>query len=124
MLTGQNTYSFSDKIEQSEILLGIKTASEKLKTIFKNKGLKVHITIFKDLAEDELKTFHKAGFNQYFQFSAQPNMIFDIPNHWKSELDYVDALSKKYRDQYKRARKKALGIEKKKMERMKNHPLS
>ncbi len=116
MLTGQNTYSFSDKIEQFEIVLALKTASEKLKTIFKNKGLKVHITIFKDLTEDELNAFHKAGFKQYFQFSAQPNMVFDIPNHWKSEHDYVDALSKKYRDQYKRARKKAVGIEKKKME--------
>ncbi|HRA74233.1 MAG TPA: GNAT family N-acetyltransferase, partial [Flavobacterium sp.] len=51
----------------------------------------------------------------YFQFSAQPNMFFDIPNHWKSEQDYIDALSKKYRDQYKRARKKADGVEKRKM---------
>ena len=29
--------------------------------------------------------------------------------------DYIDALSKKYRDQYKRTRKKAFGIEKRKM---------
>ena len=42
-------------------------------------------------------------------------MIFEIPDLWKSEQDYIDALSKKYRDQYKRARKKATGIEKRKM---------
>ena len=42
-------------------------------------------------------------------------MLFDIPNHWKSEQDYIDALSKKYRDQHKRARKKAEGIIKRKM---------
>jgi predicted N-acyltransferase len=115
MLTGQNAFSFSDKIEKVEILKGLKTASEKLKTTFKNKGLNVHITTFKDFTEDELETFHQAGFCQYFQFTAQPNMVFDIPNQWKSEQDYIDALSKKYRDQYKRARKKADGIEKKKM---------
>ncbi len=115
MLTGQNAFAFLDKIEKVEILKGLKTASERLKTIFKNQGLKVHITTFKDFSEEEILPFHQAGFNQYFQFSAQPNMIFDIPNQWKSEQDYIDELSKKYRDQYKRARKKALGIEKKKM---------
>ncbi len=115
MLTGQNAFAFLDKIEKVEILKGLKTASERLKTIFKNQGLKVHITTFKDFPEEEILPFHQAGFNQYFQFSAQPNMIFDIPNQWKSEQDYIDELSKKYRDQYKRARKKALGIEKKKM---------
>jgi predicted N-acyltransferase len=115
MLTGENAFSFSDSIEKVDILLALKTASEKLKTIFKKKGLKVHITTFKDFPEEELKAFHQAGFNQYFQFSAQPNMLFDIPNHWRSEQDYINALSKKYRDQYKRARKKAEGIEKRKM---------
>src|SRR5690606_5139000 len=39
-------------------------------------------------------------------FSTQPNMIFEIRDHWKSERDYTDDLSKKYRDQHKRARKK------------------
>ena len=115
MLTGENAFSFSDSIQRVEILLALKTASEKLKTLFKKKGLKVHITTYKDFQEEELKAFHQAGFNQFFQFSAQPNMLFDIPNHWKSEQDYIDALSKKYRDQYKRARKKADGVEKRKM---------
>ena len=116
MLTGENAFSFSEKIEKVGILVALKMASTKLKAIFKKKGLKVHITTYKDFIEEELKSFHQAGFKDYFQFSAQPNMIFDIPNHWKSEQDYIDALSKKYRDQYKRARKKADGIEKKKME--------
>lgn len=115
MLSGQNAFAFSDKIDIIEILNGLKVASEKLKKIFKNKGLNVHITTFKDFSEDESEPFLEAGFKNYFQFSAQPNMIFDIPNHWKSEQNYIDALSKKYRDQYKRARKKADGIEKKKM---------
>ncbi len=116
MLTGQNTISFSKKIEEVQLLLALKLASEKLKVIFKNKAQKVHITIFKDFPEEELTAFDHAGFKKFFQFSAQPNMLFDIPNHWKSEQDYIDALSKKYRDQYKRARKKALGIEKRKLE--------
>lgn len=42
-------------------------------------------------------------------------MVFEIPFEWKSEQDYINSLLKKYRDQYKRARKKAEGIEKRKL---------
>ena len=115
MLTGQNAYAFSDRIDKKTSLLCLKTASKKLETIFKNKGQKVHITTFKDFPQEETTVFQKAGFQDYFQFSTQPNMIFDIPTHWKTEQDYINALSKKYRDQYKRARKKANGVVKIKM---------
>lgn len=115
MFTGQNAYAFLDKTDKIQALKILKKASIKLKTIFKNKGLKVHITTFKDFVNEEAAVFRQAGFQQYFQFTTQPSMIFEIPNQWESEQDYIDALSKKYRDQYKRARKKAEGIEKRKM---------
>ena len=115
MLSGENACSFSNKIDHVAILQALKVASAELKIIFKNKGLKVHISSFKDFSEAALPTFHQVGFSSYFQFSAQPNMHFDIPSHWQTEQDYINALSKKYRDQYKRARKKADGIEKRKM---------
>ena len=115
MLTGKNAYAFSKKTDNVKVLQALKTASEIVKDIFKKKGLKVHITTFKDFPTEEIQAFHQAGFHNHFQFSTQPNMLFDIPSHWKSEQDYIDTLSKKYRDQYKRARKKAKGIEKRKM---------
>ncbi|WP_281336468.1 GNAT family N-acetyltransferase [Flavobacterium eburneipallidum] len=115
MLTGQNAFAFAETIDPIQGLKTLKKASEKLKIIFKNKGLKVHITTFKDFATEETTAFHQAGFQKHFQYCTQPNMLFDIPNQWKSEQDYIEALSKKYRDQYKRARKKAEGIEKRKM---------
>ena len=115
MLSGQNTCAFSTKTDDFQVLQALKMASEKLAAIFKKKGLKVHITTFKDFPIEDTQAFHQAGFQNHFQFSTQPNMLFDIPNHWKSEQDYIDALSKKYRDQYKRARKKAEGIIKRKM---------
>jgi predicted N-acyltransferase len=115
MLTGQNAFAFSDKMDKIQGLQVLKTASTKLEILFKNKGLKVHITTFKDFPIEETTAFQQAGFQKYFQYSTQPNMLFDIPNHWNSGQDYIDALSKKYRDQYKRARKKAEGVKKKKM---------
>ena len=38
-------------------------------------------------------------------------MIFELQNQWKTNTEYIEALTKKYRDQYKRAHKKFEGIE-------------
>lgn len=116
MLTGQNAYSFSNKIDAVEALKTIKRATTQLKKILSDKGLNVHATTFKDFTKEEIPNFISAGFDDSYQFSTQPNMIFRVPDNWKSEQDYIDNLTKKYRDQYKRARKKASGIEKRKMD--------
>jgi predicted N-acyltransferase len=116
MLTGQNTFAFSDTIDNILASKSLKTASEELRNILKKQGFKVHIITVKDFDTKDAKIIKQGGFQDYYQFSTQPNMHFDIPSHWRSEQDYIDALSKKYRDQYKRARKKAHGIEKRKMD--------
>jgi predicted N-acyltransferase len=86
-----------------------------LKANLQSSGKKVHITSLKDFENTDIVAFEKELNKDYFQFSTQPNMIFTIPENWKTEQDYIDALSKKYRDQFKRARKKAEGIEKRKL---------
>jgi len=115
MLTGQNAYYFSKKNNETEALKTLQLASEQLKKDFKSAGKKIHITIFKDFFTDDFKKFNIPAFKNYNQFSTQPNMVFEIKENWKSEQDYIDNLSKKYRDQYKRARKKSNDIHKQKM---------
>ena len=115
MLTGQNAFSFLDNIDSAQALKTLKLACETLKKDYNSKGKKVHITTYKDFLETEIKKFSIPDFNGIFKFSTQPNMHFDIPENWKTEQDYSNALIKKYRDQYKRARKKADGILKRKM---------
>ena len=95
MLTGQNAFAFSNKIDTIQALKTLKMASEKLKNIFKNKKTKIHITTFKDFPLEEITHFEQAGFQKYFKYSTQPNMVFNIPSQWKSEQDYIGALSKK-----------------------------
>lgn len=115
MLTGQNSFSFSNSIDTIVGLKTLKKAAENLIEILKSKGIKIHLLSFKDFPESENKNFQKAGFNYYYRFSTQPNMVFTVHESWISDQDYINAFSKKYRDQYKRARKKAEGIVKKKM---------
>ncbi|MFM6948006.1 MAG: GNAT family N-acetyltransferase [Aquirufa sp.] len=73
----------------------------------------VHLTILKDVANlfsifPELTTSPS-----YFHFTAQPCMVFTIPAHWNSMEQYIRELSKKYRDQFKRCRRKGEGLIKK-----------
>lgn len=115
MLTGQNSYAFSDTINKKKALQALNFATEDLKKIFKSIGKNIHITTYKDFNNEEINHFAIPEFKNDYQFSTQPNMIFAINKNWKSEQDYIDSLSKKYRDQYKRARKKSDIIEKRKL---------
>jgi len=114
MLTGQNAFIFDATIKESKAIKTLHKAINQLKKDLKESGKKVHITSIKDFTAKEIEPL-QAEFKNNYTFSTQPNMIFQIHENWKTEQDYIDALSKKYRDQYKRARKKSEGIVKQKM---------
>jgi predicted N-acyltransferase len=115
MLSGQNGCCFSSKLPASEGLTLLKKATEELKSDLRKKGTKIHVTIFKDFSEDGVQHFNNPEFKSFFRFTTQPNMIFQIRDSWRTFDDYVADKTKKYRDQYKRARKKAEGITKRKL---------
>jgi predicted N-acyltransferase len=115
MLSGQNGCCFSSKLPASEGLILLKKATEELKSDLRKKGTKIHLTIFKDFSEDGVQYFNNPEFKSFFRFTTQPNMIFQIRDSWRTFDDYVADKTKKYRDQYKRARKKAEGITKRKL---------
>ncbi|UQD55011.1 peptidogalycan biosysnthesis protein [Flavobacterium sp. K5-23] len=115
MLTGQNGYSFSKKLPYQEGLLLLNKVAIELGNEFNKKKSKVHLTIFKDISETEIQHYNIPEFKSYFQFTTQPNMIFHIRDSWNTFDNYIESISKKYRDQYKRARKKADGISKRKL---------
>ena len=115
MLTGQNAFVFSKNVLHEKALETIHAATIDLQNQLQLKGKKIHLTSFKDFEELELKSFDLASYQKHYVFTTQPNMLFSIRKNWNLESDYVNALSKKYRDQYKRARKKIVHLEKKKM---------
>jgi hypothetical protein len=80
--------------------------------IMRTKGTKIHLTIFKDFSEDGVQDFNNPEFKSFFRFTTQPNMIFQIRDSWHTFDDYIANKTKKYRDQYKRAKKKQKGLRK------------
>jgi hypothetical protein len=115
MLTGQNTFRFADRIDKRAALVAIDNAVSQIKEQKAQQGIKTHLTIWKDFREHDTDDFKFPLFDSYYKFSTQPNMVFDIRSQWQSEANYVADLNKKYRDQYKRARKKNEKIAKRKL---------
>ncbi len=115
MLTGQNAFQFHSSLDAKKGVELLQKATVKIKKDLNKQGVKVHITTFKDFNETESSMFSTPVFQSFYRFSTQPNMIFKVNENWHSFDDYISALSKKYRDQYKRSRKKAEDIHKQKM---------
>lgn len=115
MLTGQNAFVFSNDIPLENSLALLSRAIIDVKKSIEKSGKTIHLTSIKDFNEDEIKYFQRTEYRRNYIFSTQPNMSFEVNVNWNSEVDYIDALTKKYRDQYKRARKKLQGVAKQKM---------
>ncbi len=110
MLSGQNAFSVKEQASIPAILQTLNQAATDI-----NQHSKIHLTSFKDFMPNDLSHFDQPAFKKDLKFSSQPNMIFEINPSWNQEEDYVAALTKKYRDQYKRSRNKLRGIQKRKL---------
>lgn len=111
MITGQNGYAFSKEIDFNHISEILLQSADEITLYFKKKGISIHLVSFKDFYDHCSVELKKHRFSNIYEFNTQPNMIFYLDKNWKSLDDYVAALSKKYRDQFKRARKKFDGIQ-------------
>ena len=111
MITGQNGYVFSKEIDFNHISDILLQRADEITLYFKKKGISIHLVSFKDFYDHCSVELKKYRFSNIYEFNTQPNMIFYLDQNWKSLDDYVAALSKKYRDQFKRARKKFDGIQ-------------
>ncbi|WP_238987215.1 GNAT family protein [Confluentibacter flavum] len=108
--TGQHGVFFqSDKITQAEYLNTVYEAIEALKkNIKQNQHKNIRAIMFKDYYEDNLIHNEQGFFNTYklHKVSVQPNMAMPIKPSWVLNDDYIKDFNKKYRDRYKRAKKK------------------
>lgn len=111
MITGQNSYTFNKEINAITIAEILSKCADEITSYFKKQDIKIHIVSFKDFYQESATELKKSTFSELYEFNTQPNMIFELQNKWKTNTEYIEALTKKYRDQYKRAHKKFEGIE-------------
>ena len=112
--TGQHGLFFQkENISQTEFFEAIFSALSDIKaTIKSNQNKTIRMIVLKDYFKndpihDNKNTFDSDKLHQVF---VQPNMIFRVTPEWSTIEDYTTSLNKKYRDRYKRARKKLNSI--------------
>lgn len=106
MITGQNGFTFIKEIDVKCICDLLIDCSEEIKSYLEKQGIKIHLISFKDFYQENILEFKKHTFSSFYEFNTQPNMIFNLNKNWNSYEDYIQALSKKYRAQHKRAKNK------------------
>jgi hypothetical protein len=115
MHTGQHGLFFlKEEISEEDYLNQISEAIKELRKIIKKQfGKKIRIIAFKDYFETDSIHENHAFFQKenLYKVQVQPNMLFAIPKEWHTKEDYIAAFTKKYRDRFKRARKKGASLE-------------
>ncbi|MGB1308683.1 MAG: GNAT family N-acetyltransferase [Oceanihabitans sp.] len=115
MHTGQHgLFYIPEEITQDIFLSQVSNAIKQLRaSIKKQYGKKIRIIAFKDYFETD--TIHKSSVffksESLYKVQVQPNMVLHINKHWHTNEDYILAFKKKYRDRYKRARKKGKALQ-------------
>lgn len=115
MMSGQNAFRFSRTIDFQGRYNLLNEAIQGLKRQLKSERNMIQITVWKDFSPLESQEIENWISKDYYNFKIQPTMVLELPTSIKSESNYVDILSKKYRDQYKRARKKSNEIVKRQL---------
>ena len=119
MHTGQHgLFYIHEEVSQDIFLETISKALIELsKNIKKQFNKNIRIVAFKDYFEED--TIHSSvGFfknENLYKVQVQPNMVFPIAQNWETPENYIEAFTKKYRDRYKRARKKGRLLERKEL---------
>ena len=111
MITGQNGYIFSKEIDFECISEILRKSADEIIGYFKQQGIAIYLVSFKDFYENCAVKLRVYDFSNMYEFTTQPNMILYCNENWRTAEDYSASLSKKYRDQFKRARKKFEGIQ-------------
>lgn len=112
--TGQHGIFFNKNIVSQLQFFEIINAALKdiIESIKINQKKTIRAIMFKDyFKEDPIHNAKEVFYStKLHQISVQPNMILSIKPEWLKFDNYISSLNKKYRDRYKRARKKLNSI--------------
>ncbi len=111
LLTGNFGMNFKNKTVRESFVLVENVVSHAVKIIEKQKKQRFNLLFFKDYTEDETAQAGALSATNFHCFNAEPSMVMEIPEEWKSFDDYLNAMVSKYRRRAKQAFKRAKDIE-------------
>lgn len=108
--TGQHGIYFDENhIAYTDYLnLVFEALNQLKKEIKRTQGKSIRLILLKDFFTENSNYNSQIEFDKQnlHRLSVQPNMIMDVRSNWQDIDNYISDLSKKYRNRYKRAKKK------------------
>lgn len=114
LLTGEYGHYFPEMTEAEGIEI-MREGATLLHKKLEKEGPKIQLLLFKDFLIKSTATSEDLVKNAYHKFQIQPCMYLPLPSEWKTEEDYLAAMSSKYRVRARRAAKKGKNIVKKEL---------
>ncbi len=114
LVTGDYGSRFDDKVQPDERFSLIAEVSEVVVKFLKRRGSKISTIMLKDYYKNQLPSESTEKRIGYTRFGVQPNMVLNIDD-WNTFDDYLGAMKSKYRVRVRRARKKAISIERREL---------
>jgi len=113
LVSGPYAYYFRPGVDTDPSL--IREATDRLVQSLEKDGVSIHLVAVKDLDPAIAETWN-GQHHTWRQVCFQPRMVLRIPDTWKTEQDYLEAMQSKYRVRYRRARKKLAGIDSRRLD--------
>lgn len=110
MLTGTYGFHLPEITDAEERLDLISQISNSVNDFLQSSGYKKGLILIKDLNPGLYK--EESNLKNYTRFKVQPDMVVNLPAHWKTMDDYFEDMKSKYRVRARRAFKKCSLIEK------------
>ncbi len=109
-ISGEHGFTVIPRVDKKDMFDALADVIYRISRAEKLRG-KIAAVLVKDFYADSIKYSKELEEFQYHDFLVEPNMIVDI--HWKTFDEYLNSMSKKYRNRAKGIVKKGLVIERK-----------
>jgi hypothetical protein len=112
LLTGEHSHHFAAHITPQRSFELLNEGIESVRTTLENRlKIDIRVTLFKEFFEHSRAAAAPLRDSGCYEFTVQPNMIFELQPAWRTFDDYLEALTSKARTRAKRAFKKLDGLE-------------
>ena len=109
-VSGEHGFTCSPEADKTETVDALADVIYRISNAEKLRG-KIAMVLVKDFYSSSVKHTKEFGEYQYHDFLVEPNMVLDI--HWDTFDEYLNAMSKKYRNRAKNIIKRGTQIERK-----------
>lgn len=109
-VSGAHGIAFADDFSPTE---AFRILSQTVRILLKEDrdGNAISAVLVKDFEEPAAKQARILGRSKYYPFHVEPSMVVPLQKHWTGFDDYLQAMSKKYRNRAKTVLRKSDGID-------------